>query len=163
MSEFVRVGQIVGSFGLKGQLKVTPLTDFYERLAKGARLRLDGEWCEVTSSMHHKNHVVLTLDGITDRSAADSLKWKYLEAPKEDRPDLEEDEYLTEDLIGLQVVDQDGSALGTVDDVLAAPAHDILVVGEVMIPAVQQFIKKIDFDAEVISVELIPGMRPGED
>jgi len=158
-----RIGQIVGAFGLKGQLKVEPLTDFFERFEKGVRLRMDGNWFTVEQSTVHKGRPLIKLSGINDATAAEKLQWKYLEAIIEDRPELEEDEFLTEDLIDCRVVTEDGEELGVVEDVLAMPAHDVLQVGEIMIPVVKEFILDIDLDSEVIKVRLIPGMRPGEE
>ncbi|HZH98741.1 MAG TPA: ribosome maturation factor RimM [Fimbriimonadaceae bacterium] len=163
MSEFMRVGRIVGSFGIKGQVKVEPLTDFPERMSPGARIRLDNDWIEIQKASWHKNQLILTIEGVPDRTAADGLKWKYLEAPAGERPELDEDEYYTVDLINVEVFTAEGEGLGPVDDVIEGPAHDILVVGEIMIPAVKEFVKDVDLEAGRITVELIPGMRPGED
>lgn len=78
----------------------------------------------------------------------------------EGRPELEEDQFLTEDLLDLEVYTEDGQLLGTVDEVLNNPAHDILVVGELMIPVVKEFVLDVDLDEEKITVRLIPGMLP---
>lgn len=157
----IRVGQIVGAFGLKGQVKVDPLTDFVERLEKGHRLFLKDGWVEVEKCAWHKNRPVLKLSGIGNVEAAKALQWEYLEALAE-RPPLDEDEFLTEDLIGMKVFDKDGEPLGEVDEVLAYPAHDTLQVGEILIPVVKQFVKRIDLEKGRIDVELIPGMKPGD-
>ena len=162
-SEPTRIGQIVGAHGLKGQVKVQPLTDFWEeRFAKGTRLRLKDDWVTVEGFSIHKNRPLLTLSGVKSIDAAEKLQWEYLEAILEDL-ELDEDEFLTDDLIGCLVVTTDGRELGTVDEVLAMPAHDVLEVGEILIPVVKEFIKEIDLDAERIVVELIPGMLPGEE
>jgi len=161
-TEPTRIGQIVGAHGLKGHVKVLPLTDFWERFEKGARLRVKGEWVTVESSIVHKNRPLLKLSGIDSIDAAEALQWEYLEAILGDAPDLEEDEYLTEDLIGCRVVTTGGRELGKVDDVLAMPAHDVLQIGEILIPAVKEFVRDVNLDDEVITVELIPGMLPGE-
>jgi ribosomal 30S subunit maturation factor RimM len=50
-----------------------------------------------------------------------------------------------------------------VDDVLDSPAHEILVIGEIMVPFIEEFILEIDFDSETIKLNLLPGMRPGEE
>ena len=163
MSEFVRVGQIVGAFGLKGELKVEPMTEFEERFQKGARLRLDGNWVTVESMRIHKNRPMLKLSGVNDLTAAERLQWHYLEASAKDAPELDEDEYLVDDLIGLRVVTTEGLELGEVDEVLAYPAHEVLEVGDMLIPLVKEFVKDVDLDNEVITVQLIPGMRPGEE
>lgn len=162
MPELIRVGRIVGAFGLKGELKVDPLTDFLDRFDKGSRLRLNGDWVTVETVRMHKGRPLVKLAGIDDATAAEKLQWAYLEGEEQDL-ELEEDEYLAEDLVGMQVFSVSGELIGEVDEVLAYPAQDILKVGETLIPMVQQFIKEIDLEAEKITVELLPGMRPGED
>jgi 16S rRNA processing protein RimM len=159
----LRVGQIVGAFGLRGQVKVEPLTDFAERFDKGAKLLLKDSWVTVESSSLHKGRPLLKLSGIDDIGAAEALQWQFLEADADERPELEEDEFLTEDLIGLEVFTTEGESLGEVQDVLALPAQDVLQVGEIMIPVVKEFVKDIDLDTGRIVVQLIPGMRPGEE
>lgn len=159
MSKTVRVAQIVGPFGIRGQVKLKLLTDFPERFERGRRLRLNDEWATIDEVLHHKNQLVVRLSTIKDRNDAERLQWSYLEALVDERPELEEDEYLTEDLIGLAVVTAEGRALGKVDRVDSYPAHDILVVGKLMIPAVQAFVLKVDLDAELITVQLIAGME----
>ena len=154
----VPVGRIVGAFGLKGEVKVEPLTDFLERLHKGARLRLNEEWVTVESFRIHKGRPLLKLSGINDADAAQSHQWQELFSATQAKPELEEDEYMTEDLIGMKVVTTEGRELGEVDDVLDMPAHDVLQIGELLIPAVKEFVTDIDLDAEVITVKLIPGM-----
>ncbi len=71
---------------------------------------------------------------------------------------MEEDEFLTEDLIGMRVITVEGQDLGEVEDVLRMPAHDVIQVGAVLIPAIKEFVKMVDFDTNSITVQLIPGM-----
>lgn len=164
MSKTVRVAQIVGPFGIKGQVKLKLLTDFPERFESGRRLRLNDEWVTIEEALVHKNQLVVRLSGVKDRTDAERLQWTYLEALADERPALEEDdEYFTEDLVGLSVVTTDGRELGKVDRVDAYPAHDVLVVGKILIPAVKAFVHEIDLDAERITVQLIPGMEDEED
>jgi 16S rRNA processing protein RimM len=146
---------------LKGQLKVDPMTDFVSRFERGARLMLRDEWVEVESMTIHKGRPLLKLRGVDDLTAAEKLQWEYLSAIG--RPELDEDEFLAEDLVGLEVFTEEGEQLGVVDDVLPYPAQDVLVVGEIMVPLVKEFVKEIDPDAGRVTVHLIPGMRPGED
>lgn len=158
---FVRVGQIAGAFGLRGQVRIQPLTDFAaERFRKGGRLRLDGEWVDIEAASVHKGRPLLKLRGIDTIDAAEALQFKYVEA--EDRPRMAKGEFLVTDLLGLEVRTLDGEPLGKVDGVLPSPAHEILVVGEIMIPFVDHFVKSVDVRARMVTVQLIPGMRPGE-
>ena len=155
----MRVGRIVGTHGLKGELKVQVLTDFIERLEVGRRLRLKGDWVTVEHVREHKGKLLLFLTGIDHINKAEALQWEYLESPENERPELDEDEYVTADLVGLDVFTVSGEALGPVKDVLLMPAHDVLLVGEIMIPAVKHFVKEVDLQGKRIVVELIEGMR----
>jgi 16S rRNA processing protein RimM len=158
----MRIGQIVGTHGLKGQFKVQPLTDFMSRFQKGAEVSLKGKAYVVETCSTHKGRPLMKLVGIDDISVAEKLQWEFLEAP-DDRPELADDEFLVEDLIGLMAYDENGVELGEVDEVLDSPAHEILVIGEIMVPFIEEFILEIDFDAETIKLSLLPGMRPGEE
>ena len=156
--EFVRVGQIVGAFGLKGELKVEPLTDADDRFLAGTRLRLNGDWVTVKSMRMHKGRPLVKIDGIEDMTAAEKLRWQYLEAPPLTEADMDEGEYLVEDLIGMKVVTVDGDDIGEVEDVLPYPAQDVLKVGDVLIPMVEEFVIEVDLEKEIITVKLLPGM-----
>lgn len=162
MSEPLKVGRIVASHGLKGQVKVQLLTDFAQRLAKGSRLRLKDDWVTVEASQFQNDRLLMKLSGVTSIDEAKALQWEYLYSASDEKPELEDDEFFVEDLVGLKVVTHDGVELGIVKEVLAYPAQDILVIGELMIPFAEQFVKDVDFDSETITVELIPGML-GED
>lgn len=154
----LRVGQIVSTHGLKGQVKVMLLTDFEDRLAKGKRLKLKEDWVTVESVGHHKERLILKLSGVETIDQAKLLQWEYLSVLGDEEPEMDEDEFLVSDLEGMKVRTVDGVELGVVDEVAAYPAQDILVIGELMIPLVKQFVKDIDLENEVITVELLEGM-----
>ena len=160
-SERTPIGQIVGAFGIKGQVKVEMITSFESRFDKGNIVFLDGKPLKIEKSQFHKGRPLIKLAGIETMSQAEALQWKTLEA--EGGPEMEEDEYLLEDLIGLKVVTVEGEELGVVDAIEDYPAHEILLVGEIMIPLVDEFIKDIDLEDGVMTVKLIYGMKPGED
>ncbi|HJP82766.1 MAG TPA: ribosome maturation factor RimM [Fimbriimonadaceae bacterium] len=162
MSNFIPVGRIVSSHGLKGQVKVELLTDFPERLGKGQRLRLQNRWVTVKDSQPMKNRLLVKLEGINSIEEAKALQWEVLSAADSD-PELAENEFLVEDLIGLKVVTQEGMELGKVDEVLPYPAQDLLKIGELLIPFAFEFVVQIDWDKEEITVKLLPGMLPGEE
>ncbi len=161
-SEVVRVAQIVGAQGIKGEVKLDLLTDFVERLDKGRRVLVDGAWAQIVSSRWMGDRLIIGLDTIKNRNAAEAAQWQFVDAPG-GKPELDEDEFMVDDLIGLMVVTTEGKELGKVDEVLPYPAHDTLVIGEVMIPMVKEFIKDVDLDKKAITVRLIPGMLGEED
>lgn len=153
----------MGAFGVRGQVKVQPMTDFWERFEEGTSLLLEDQEVTVEQAFEHKGRLVLKLSGIDDPDTAQSFQFKYLLGSTSFVPKLGKDEYLTADLVGLQAVRSDGTVLGIVKKVIPAPAHDILVVGEILIPAVKQFVKKVDIKNGKIVVELIDGMLPEEE
>src|SRR6185369_11071334 len=97
MSEFIKVGRIVNTFGLKGQVKVELLTDFPDRLSKGHRLRLKDDWVDVEASSWQRDRLLLKLSGVDSIDQAKALQWEYLHAIDE-APEMEEGEFLVSDL-----------------------------------------------------------------
>ena len=160
--EFIPIGKIVGAFGIDGRMKVEILTDFPDRFALGKEIYIKGQAHKIKWIAWHKTQVRLKLDAFTKPEQVEDIRLTLVEVRPEDRPELEEGEYYTSDLIGMKVVTTDGEELGKLEEVLDYPAHEIFRVGSIMIPAIDEFVHLIDFDEEKIVVELIPGMR-GED
>lgn len=158
----MEIGQVAGPFGLKGHVKVTPNTHFLDRFQKGRLLRLAGIERKVLSFEVYKGRPLILLEGVRDATAAEGLQKAIVEGRSDVEITLDEDEFFVDELVGLQVVAADGEALGEVDEVENFPAQDVLVVGDILIPLVKQFVKSVDLEAGTITVELIPGMR-GED
>lgn len=157
------VGQIVGTFGLKGAVKVNPLTDFVERFEVGSTLLIDGEPYEVIHLGWHKGQARITFEGIETVEKAELLKWKYLTGRPKEEIELDEDEYFTEDLIGLRVLDPEGKELGVIDDVLPRPGHDLLQIGGSLVPAVKEFVLSVDLKTGTIVIKPIPGLLHDEE
>ncbi|HLK14031.1 MAG TPA: ribosome maturation factor RimM [Fimbriimonadaceae bacterium] len=157
----VPVARIVGAHGLKGYLKLELLTDFPDRITEGSRLRLDGSWVTVRSTSVHQNRLMIRLEGVRDRTEAEALRGKTLEAP-DTAPKLEEGEFMVRDLIGCGVLTTDGKSLGTVEDVLPYPAQDVLAIGSLMVPFVKEFVKEVDLVDRMLVIQPIPGMLDEE-
>lgn len=154
----VRIGRVTGAHGLKGELKVEPLTDFLERFDPGETVLLNGEAHRVLGCRIQGARLLLELDGINDRTQAEALQWAHIES-EGGEIELEEDEYFTSELLGMRVVTEEGEVLGEVEKVLPYPAHDVIVVDGIMIPAVKEFVKQVDLKGRRMVVKLIEGMR----
>lgn len=154
----VTIGKVVGPHGIKGGLKIQPQTDFFERFEPGSVVYLNGEPVTITRLTSHKTQVRIETKEVLDRNTAEALKWAKVSVPAEDLPELDDDEFYTADLIGLDVVNVEGKKLGVVKEIFPSPAHDILVIGDTMIPIVKEFVKEIDLDEGRIVVAPIPGM-----
>ena len=163
--EFIEVGQIVNTHGVRGELKVQPWCDEAEQFLEFETLYLDGQPLRPKSIRIHKGSVLLMLPGVDDMDAALHLKNKILSVRREDLV-LPEGRYLNAELIGLAVIDaESGAEIGTIKDVLIYPANNVLVVKgdkEYMIPAVPAVIERTDLDAGTMTIHMMKGMATDE-
>ena len=105
----------------------------------------------------HKNAAVIHLDGFDDMDSVLPLKGTEVFVLREDAG-LDENECFIQDIMGADVVDEDGNKIGILDDVLEYPTQRVFVVGEHLIPDVQEFIRNVDAEKGVITVRLIEGL-----
>lgn len=156
------VGKIVGAHGIKGGLKVCPLTDFPEqRFIKGKLLYSENyEELLIEDARHANKLYVINLRNITDRNSAESLKNHCLYAKTSDKLIVPEDTYLVEEVIGCTVLDEDGSLVGRIQEIIHGKANDVYVIGQaevqgriLMVPAVKEALIRIDVGHKVIKVK----------
>lgn len=163
--ERLRLGKIVNAVGLKGELKVYPYTDYKEKFEEVDYVIIDGERLTIEKVRYLKNMAILKLEGIEDRGAAESKKDKEIFVQREDAPPLPEDTYYVKDLIGLLAIDERGHEVGVLDEVIINSAQDIYMIkvkesGKTFpLPAVEEFIKKINIEEGTILIKLIEGLQ----
>lgn len=152
----IRVGQVVGAFGIEGAVKVRSLTDFPERFAPASELFLDGLTRRVEWSRQQPTGLVVKLSGIDSRSVAQAQRGRYLEVPDSDLRQLPEGRWYHHQLVGLAVTTERGRNLGTLVDVVSRPANDVWVArgegGEHLIPATQNAVLDVNLEAARITV-----------
>lgn len=168
MTEYFEVGKILTTHGLKGEVKVNPITDFIdERFAPDSRLFV-GEGKEeltIERARMQKQFVLVQFKEITDIDQAQKYLKKDLYVSAEDRSELPEGSYYFEDIIGLPVYDvETGEKLGVVANIETPGANDIFEIkpehGKVFwIPNVATVVKNIDIDQKRIDIELLEGLR----
>ena len=165
--EYFEVGQIVNTFGIKGQVKVKPFTDDLERFEelKSVLVEKGKELIEmqIEEVKYQQTVVLLKLKGIEDMNMAEKLKGCYLKIKREDARKLPNDTYFIADLIGLNVYTEDGILLGKVDDIYNYKRYDIYVIKDelgkqILLPAIKDVIKHIDIENEKITVHLLNGL-----
>ncbi len=163
--QYLECAIVINTHGVKGDVKLESLCDSPDVLASLSRVFLKEKESyreiEVLHASVFKSFVLATLEGIDDMDKAAAMKGTTLYAAREDF-ELDEGDYFIVDLIGLPVIDnKSGKTLGQVKDVINRGASDIYVVktdsGERMMPAVEEFVKKIDLESGIY-VETIPGL-----
>ena len=161
------VGRLVKPHGVRGEMVVEVLSDAPDRFAPGAHIEAgdpDGELRGLTvrATRNDRGRSLVTFDEITDRDAAEELRGALLSISARDAAQLDEGTYYEWQLEGLEVVDEDGRKLGTFARVLEGGGGDLWVVdtgdGEVMIPAVEEFVRRVDLESGRIVVHVIPGL-----
>ncbi len=131
--------------------------------------RPDGSESEVrvVAARAHGGGVLLTISGIEDRTAAEEARGAELRVRREDLPDPGERVWYVADLVGCEVVEENGAALGVLEEILPMPAHDVYVVrgarGEVLLPATEEVILGVDLAGRRMTVHLLPGLAPEDD
>lgn len=159
----IKVGKITGAFGIRGELKVYPYTDRPERFEELDRVFAGENEYSITNVRYQKNLILIRLEGVSDRNAAEKLKGTELAIERENLRDLEEDEFFIFDLIGLEAVDENGVHIGRVNDVIQNSAQDLYEIktddGKLhLIPAVYEFIPEINLDSGIMVIKPIPGL-----
>ncbi len=157
---WIRVGYVRKPHGIAGTLRVEPLTDRIERFAVGSSYSIEDSTLPalVIEEVNDlpDGDVLLHFRGIADRNAAEKLRGTYLVVPESERPSLGPDEWYVDDLMGMNVVLEDGTTLGTVEDVEAYIGNDVLVVrkeGAVhRIPMVRECIRSVDQVKRTVTV-----------
>ena len=162
MAETIVIGKVVGTFGLKGTLKIWPDTDFPERFDEGRSVLIDGKPREIVETRWHKLQARIRVKGVTRLELAEALIGCTVEVPADDLPELGENEYMIGDLMGLEVFNAAGERMRVVDDIIKGSAQDLYQVAGVLVPAVKEFILSIDVPGKRMVIRPIPGMFDAE-
>ena len=166
--EKVLIGKVGSPVGIKGEFRVNLYSRDSGNLKEGKVLLLERAERSVSGAIekvrYQKDKPVVRLKGIEDRNAAEDIRGMDISIYAKDMEELPEGEHYVRDLIGCRVVDvaQGGAEIGVLKDVIQNTAQSILDVStadgkQVLIPAVDAFLRSIDEEAGVIEVELIPG------
>ncbi|MGQ9807737.1 MAG: ribosome maturation factor RimM [Armatimonadota bacterium] len=159
----VVVGRVMRPFGIRGELKVALETDFPDVLRQRRELivtrdGVSGSPAAVESVRMHQGAALVKLSGVDTRTDAEDLRGALLAVREEDRPELEEGRFWLDDIIGLEAVFEDGRSIGVITEVLTGLANDVWVAGKVLIPAVSEFIVRVDLEGRRVVVRDIAGL-----
>jgi len=160
---FVAVGRIRSTRGVRGELRVEPLSDVPARFAPGSRLSIGDTSYTIEAAQPEKTGLLVKLAGVASHQAAEALRGRLLEIPESELGPLGEGEYFRFQIVGIKVFDSSGRPLGRVEEILPTGGNDVYVVrgpaGELLLPAIDDVIKDVDVAAGRMLVELLEGME----
>ena len=166
MEQLLQVGVISSTPGVRGEVKVFPTTDDPQRFKSLKNVILDtGKEqipLEIQGVKFFKQFVILKFKGIDNINDIERYKRRSLFVTREDAVELEEDEYYIADLIGMDVITDEGEE-GKLVDVIETGANEVYVVefdkyGEVLIPAIHDCILDVDIETMSMKVHLLEGL-----
>ncbi|MGL6107431.1 ribosome maturation factor RimM [Romboutsia sp.] len=161
-----KIGKIVSTQGLKGEVRVYSYTDDIYRFDELKDFYLgkdlENKW-DVEKVRYKGNMIIMKIKGIETVEEAEKLRDKFMYVSREESRDLKEGEYFIADMIGIDVYTVDGEHIGVLDDVLQYAANDVYLVKnsegkEFMIPAIMKFVPTIDMNERKMIIDPIKGM-----
>ena len=167
MEQFLQVGVISSTHGIRGEVKVFPTTDDAARFKGLKQVILDtGKEhipMEIQGVKFFKQFVIVKFKGIDNINDIEKYKGRDLWIPREEAQELDEDEYYIADLLGMKVLLEDGSEFGTLKNVMETGANDVYIVdsvehGEVLLPAIKECILDVDIETNTMTVHLMKGL-----
>ena len=168
MNEYFKVGQIVNTHGIKGEVKVFPTTDNVKRFKKNMEIILDtgkeNIQLTVESVKFFKQFVILKFKGIDNINDIEKYKTKSLYVTRANAVRLRKDEYFIADLLGVDVWEDNDEKLGVLKDVIETGANDVYVITledgkELLIPAIKECILDVDVENRKMTVHVMDGLR----
>ena len=167
MEQLLQVGVITQTHGVHGEVKVFPTTDDPERFLDLEYVFLDTgrekKKLTIQSVKFFKQFVILKFKGINNINDIERYKRCPLLVDRENAVELEEDEYFIADMIGMNVLTEDGEIFGTLKDVIETGANDVYIInnkkhGEVLIPAIKECILDVNVKEGRMLVHLMEGL-----
>ncbi len=171
MEDFLKVGVVTTTHGVRGEVKVFPTTDDPERFEDLSYVLLDQgntkKELSIAQVKYFKNLVILKFEGLDNVDDVVSFRGKDLYIRREDGAPLDKDEYYIADLLGMSVFLEDGRAYGTLKDVMETGANDVYVINkpdgkEVLVPAIHDCILSVDVEKGSMVIRLLPGLDDDE-
>ena len=174
--DWVAIGRLQGSFGVKGWVRITSFTEPGERIldfsewwiAKSGSGVSHGQPSEtkkfaILSGQKHRQGIIAQLRGVNSLEEAQRLSGQDVWVPRELLPEPDDGEHYWADMVGLMVVTTEGVLLGNVSHLFATGANDVLVVQgsngeEKLLPFIHEVVQNVDISAQKITVRLMPGM-----
>ncbi|MBR6094159.1 MAG: 16S rRNA processing protein RimM [Lachnospiraceae bacterium] len=168
MEEYLIVGTVTSTHGIRGEVKVFPQTDDMLRFKKLKEVYLDTGKEKMLlhpeSAKFFKQFVILKFKEFNNINEVEGFRGKTLYVDRKNAVSLKKDEYFIADLIGLTVVREDESKVGILKDVMQTGANDVYVIekqdgSELLLPAIKDCIRNVDTKNRIMTVYVLPGLE----
>lgn len=166
--KYITVGQISKPYGLRGDVKVIPYTDFPDRFLTTKRLFVlqNNHVLEkqVERACVQENKIIIKLAGINTPEEAGKFRGALLQVPPDEVKELPEGSYYYFQIVGLAVYTLEGKPIGVIEEILNTGSNDVYLVKdpenkrEILLPAIKDVVKKIDLEEKSMFVDLLPGL-----
>ncbi|MCB9134704.1 MAG: 16S rRNA processing protein RimM [Anaerolineales bacterium] len=164
---FLVVGQLGKPHGVRGEVSMTILTEFPERILPGKTLYLGEEYrpMRVRQARGTGTKLLLALAGIETRTQAEELRNEMVYVLRAEVPPLPEGEYYYHQLLGLNVISEDGQDLGHLEEILPTGANDVYLIRlpdgrELLLPIIPGVLLGVDLSNQQMQVHVLPGSMP---
>ena len=168
VNQFIVIGKITSAHGIRGEVKVYPLTDDPKRFLSMKDCHISGEDgvpvsdSSVENARIDKTMVIVKLEGVNDRNAAEALRDKYLSVDRADAV-KDDDSFFIVDMLGMTVIDDERGELGTISDVFETGANFVISVRrkgkkDLLIPFLKAVCYDADIESSVMKVKLPKGL-----
>ena len=160
VDNLIAVGKIVAPHGVRGDVRIIPLTDFPDRFRPSLVVYLsDRSPLVITQVKQNKQFLLLKFENFDERNAIESLRGQLIHVKEQDLVALSKDQFYIFEIIGLQVYDEADVYLGAVTDVLQTGSNDVYVIekpGEkpILIPALKEVVRHVDIPGKKMIVKL---------
>ena len=162
----IQIGKIVAPFGIKGEVKIYPMTNLKEMFLDFDHVIIKGKTqdlkMEIQKSRIHKNTIVATFEGIDSIEDAEKYINSELYVEEDQLPELEEDEQYLYQIQDMEVYDKEGEYLGIITDVFENGAHSVYVVkdgeSEILLPGIPSVVLEKDLKQKRMIVNILPGL-----
>ena len=158
-NERIVIGRVGAAHGIRGELRIIPLTDFPERFAALREVMVGDELLHIESVKPQGKNFLMRFREYAVREDAQKLTGRLLTVARAEAAPLDEGEYYVFDIVGLTVYDEEDNELGTVENVLRTGSNDVYAVRsedgrEILIPALRKVVRTIDVPNGRMTVRL---------
>ncbi|MFC2950132.1 ribosome maturation factor RimM [Virgibacillus sediminis] len=169
MANMFKIGKIVNTHGIRGDVKVLRISDFEDRFDTGKKVYIadenDAQPQVLTIAAHrqHKGFDLIRFEGYENINDVEQFKGKNLKISEDQLTELEENEFYYHEIIGCEVYTSSGDMLGVIKEILSPGANDVWVVKqpkgkEILLPYIEEVVKDVDVEAKKVTIEPMEGL-----